>query len=37
MIETIGIALLVLVAGIMLFLPSLAMRWWQSRDRDESE
>lgn len=37
MLETLGVALFVLVAGFLLFLPSLAARWWQSRERDENE
>ncbi|WP_256498876.1 hypothetical protein [Natronosalvus halobius] len=35
MLETVGIVLFVLVVGFVLFLPSIAISWWQSRERDD--
>ena len=35
MLEILAMAVLFVAAGILLFLPSLAMGWWQSRNRDD--
>ncbi len=35
MLETLGMVLFVLVIGVVLFLPSIAITWWRSRERDD--
>ncbi len=37
MLETLAIAAFVVVVGLLLFLPTLATRWWQSRRGDEPD
>lgn len=37
MLETIAIVLLFVSVGFLLFLPTIAITWWQSREQDERD
>ncbi|WP_168170930.1 hypothetical protein [Natronorubrum daqingense] len=37
MLETFAIVLLFVSVGVLLFLPTIAISWWQSRERDERD